>query len=42
VTETNPVEVISEKGSPAHTELVGILHQLATRGTRGNNGEMTW
>ena len=31
LTEANPVEVISEKGSPAHTELVGILRLLATR-----------
>ena len=31
LTEANPVEVISERGSPAHTELVGILRQLATR-----------
>jgi len=30
-TEANSVEVISEKGSPAHSELVGILRQLATR-----------
>lgn len=31
LTEANPVEVISEHGSPAHTELVRILRQLATR-----------
>ena len=31
LTRANPVEVISEKGSPAHEELVGILHQLAAR-----------
>jgi hypothetical protein len=31
LTEANPVEVISEKGSPAHTELIGILHQLVAR-----------
>jgi len=31
LTQANPVEVISEKGSSAHTELVGILHQLAER-----------
>ena len=31
LTEANPVEVISEKGSPAHSELVEILRQLATR-----------
>jgi hypothetical protein len=31
LTEANPVEVISEPGSPAHTELVGILRQLAAR-----------
>ena len=34
----NPVEVISEKGSPAHTELVGILRELAARpGENGNS-----
>lgn len=31
LTAANPVEVISEKGSPAHVELVGILRQLAER-----------
>ncbi len=31
LTEANPVEVISEKGSAAHRELVGILRQLAAR-----------
>ena len=31
LTEANPVEVISERGSPAHTELLGILRQLAAR-----------
>ena len=31
LTEANPIEVISERGSPAHTELVGILRQLAGR-----------
>jgi hypothetical protein len=31
LTEANPVEVISEKGSPAHTELVRILRELAAR-----------
>ena len=31
LTEANPVEVISERGSPAHMELVGILRQLAAR-----------
>ena len=31
LTEANPVEVIGEKGSLAHTELVGILRQLAAR-----------
>jgi hypothetical protein len=29
LTEANSVETISERGSPAHTELVGILRQLA-------------
>ncbi len=33
LTEANPVEVISEKGSAAHTELVEILRQLARRQT---------
>jgi len=33
LTEANSVEVISEKGSRAHTELVLILRQLAARGT---------
>ena len=32
LTEANPVEVISAKGSPAHNELVSILRQLAARG----------
>jgi len=31
LTEANPVEVISERGSSAHIELVGILRQLAAR-----------
>lgn len=31
LTEANPVEVISQQGSPAHTELVGILRKLAAR-----------
>jgi len=31
LTRDNPVEVISEKGSPANTELVAILHRLAAR-----------
>ena len=31
LTEANSVEVISERGSPAHAELVGILRQLAER-----------
>jgi hypothetical protein len=31
LTKDNPVEVITEKGSPAHGELVGILRQLAER-----------
>jgi len=31
LTEANSVEVISEKGSPAYGELVGILRQLAAR-----------
>ena len=31
LTTAVPVEVISEKGSPAHIELVWILHELAAR-----------
>ena len=31
VTEANPIEAFSELGSPAHSELIGILHQLASR-----------
>ena len=31
LTQANPIEVISERGSPAHTELVAILRQLAER-----------
>ena len=31
LTEANPVEVISEKGAPAHVELIGILRELAAR-----------
>jgi hypothetical protein len=31
LTKANPVEVISEKGSPANIELIGILRQLAER-----------
>jgi hypothetical protein len=30
LTETNPIEAFSERGSPAHAELVDILHQLAS------------
>jgi hypothetical protein len=30
LTEANPIESFSERGSPAHTELVDILHQLAS------------
>ena len=38
LTEANPVEVISEKGAPAHTELVEILRELAARpGEKGNS-----
>src|SRR4051794_33677280 len=29
LTESNPIEAFSERGSPAHAELVDILHQLA-------------
>jgi hypothetical protein len=31
LTKDNPVEVISEKGAPAHIELIGILRELAAR-----------
>ena len=30
LTETNPIEAFSERGSPTHAELVDILHQLAS------------
>ena len=30
LTEANPIEAFSERTSPAHTELVAILHQLAS------------
>ena len=30
LTEANPIEAFSERGSPAHAELVDILHQLAS------------
>ena len=30
LTETNPIEAFSERGSPANAELVDILHQLAS------------
>jgi hypothetical protein len=30
LTEANPIEAFSERGSPAHAELVEILHQLAS------------
>jgi hypothetical protein len=30
LTEANPIEVFSERGSPAHAELIDILHQLAS------------
>jgi hypothetical protein len=38
LTEANSVEAISEKGAPAHTELVGILHELAARPARRAEG----
>src|SRR4029077_1684617 len=31
LTKANSVEVIGEKGSPANSELIAILHQLAAR-----------
>jgi len=37
LTEANPVEIISEKGSSAHTELIGILHELAARPGENEN-----
>ncbi len=30
LTKSNPIEAFSDRGSPAHTELVAILHQLAS------------
>ena len=30
LTEANPIEAFSERTSPAHTELVAVLHQLAS------------
>lgn len=30
LTEANPIEAFSERTSPAHTELVAILHELAS------------
>jgi hypothetical protein len=30
VTEANRIEAFSELGSPAHAELIGILHELIT------------
>ena len=30
LTEANPIEAFSDRGSPAHAELVDILHQLAS------------
>ena len=30
LTQSNPIEAFSERGSPAHTELVGILRHLAS------------
>ena len=30
LTQANPIEAFSERGSPAHAELVAILHQLAS------------
>jgi hypothetical protein len=30
LTEANPIEAFSERGSPAHAELIDILHQLAS------------
>ena len=38
LTKAVPIEVISRVGSPAHSELVGILHELAARpGEKGNS-----
>jgi hypothetical protein len=31
LTKANPIEVISQKGSPANIELTGILRELADR-----------
>lgn len=30
LTEANPIEAFSERGSPAHSELIDILHRLAS------------
>ena len=35
LTEANPIESFSSPGSPAHAELVDILHQLAAAPTQG-------
>jgi len=40
LTEANPVEVISEKGSSANIELIGILHELAARRGENENPEV--
>ena len=40
LTEANSVEVIGEKGSPAHTELVGILRELAARPGENDNSRV--
>jgi len=41
LTEATPVEVISERGSPAHAELVGILRELAARPSDKRSSEGT-
>jgi hypothetical protein len=40
LTEANSVEVIGEKGSPAHIELVGILRELAARPGENDNSKV--
>src|SRR5215467_7866283 len=40
LTEANSVDVISQRGAPAHTELVAILRQLAARSGENNNSRV--
>jgi hypothetical protein len=36
LTQANPIEAFSERNSPAHAELLAILHQLASRTRPGS------